>query len=84
MRKEYDFSRLTPAEPKYLKRLKQPITMRLDPNVIRYFKRLARRTGIPYQSLINHVLRDYAVHLLEPTANWPAIRKTGKRKKRTG
>lgn len=70
MKKEYDFSKLKKAEPKYLKRLKAAVTIRLDPNVINYFKQLADKTDIPYQSLINYVLRDYAVHGLEPSANW--------------
>jgi len=70
MKKEYDLSKLKRAEPKYLKHLKESVTMRLDPNVIGYFKNLAEKTGIPYQSLINYVLRDYANHGLEPSANW--------------
>jgi uncharacterized protein (DUF4415 family) len=60
MKKEYDFSKLKKAEPKYLKHLKEPVTMRLDPGVIDYFKTLSEKTGIPYQSLINYVLKDYA------------------------
>lgn len=70
MRKEYDFSKLKKAEPKYLKRLKEPVTIRLDPSVIFYFKSLAKETSIPYQSLINYVLKDYLNHGLEPSANW--------------
>ena len=70
MKKEYDFSKLKKAEPKYLKHLKQLVTMRLDPNVISYFKRLALKTGIPYQALINYVLKDYAMNELKPSANW--------------
>ena len=70
MKKEDDFSKLKRAEPKYLKRLKAAVTIRLDPHVIDYFKQLASKTDIPYQSLINYVLRDYAVHGLEPSANW--------------
>jgi uncharacterized protein (DUF4415 family) len=75
MRKEYDLRGLTPAEPKYMKRLKESVTMRLDPHVISYFKRLAEETGIPYQSLINYVLRDYASHGLRPSANWDRLGK---------
>jgi uncharacterized protein (DUF4415 family) len=70
MKKEYDFSKLKKAEPKYLKHLKEPVTMRLDPGVIDYFKTLSEKTGIPYQSLINYVLKDYANQGLEPSANW--------------
>jgi uncharacterized protein (DUF4415 family) len=77
MKREYDFNTLKRAEPKYLKRLKEAVTIRLDPHVIDYFKRLANKTDIPYQSLINYVLRDYAINGLEPSANW----KTGTSKK---
>ena len=70
MRKEYDFSKLRRAEPNYLKRLKEPVTIRLDPSVIGYFKKLGAKLSIPYQSLINFALKEYAVNGLEPTANW--------------
>jgi len=70
MRKEYDFSKLRPAEPKYKKHLKQSLTLRLDSAVVRHFKKLATKKGLPYQSLINFVLREYANAGLEPTGNW--------------
>ncbi len=70
MRKQYDLKKLQRAEPKYLKHLKEAVTMRLDPHVTVYFKDLAMKTGIPYQSLINYVLKDYAKNGLEPSANW--------------
>ena len=73
MRKEYDLKKLKKAEPKYLKRLKQAVTMRLDPQVIEYFKKLSDEMGIPYQSPINYVLRDYANHRLQPSANWEKL-----------
>ena len=75
MRKEYDFAQLTKAEPKYLRRTKHAVTMRLDPTVIAYFRALANDIGMPYQSLINYVLREYANRGLEPSANWSPRRK---------
>lgn len=48
MRKEYDFSTLKKANPKYLKHIKKSITMRLDPRVIVYFKELSIEMGVPY------------------------------------
>ena len=74
MRTEYDFARLRRAEPKYLRRTKAAVTMRVDPTVIAYFRALAVKSGLPYQSLINYVLRDYANHSLEPSANWGKTR----------
>lgn len=73
MRKEYDLKKLKKAEPKYMKRLKESVTMRLDPRVTLYFKRLAEETGIPYQSLIGYVLRDYANHGLRPSSDWSRL-----------
>ena len=56
MRKEYDFSnaKRTP----YVSKLKKQITINLDDRVIAYFKKEAKNTGIPYQSLINLYLMD--------------------------
>jgi predicted DNA binding CopG/RHH family protein len=59
MRKEYDFTNA--RRNPYARRLKKPITLRLDEDTIAYFKRLAQRLGLPYQSLINLYLRDCAV-----------------------
>ncbi|MBX7147699.1 BrnA antitoxin family protein [bacterium] len=56
MRKNYDFSKAT--KNPYAKKLKQQISIRLDDEVILYFKNLAKETGINYQSLINYYLRD--------------------------
>ncbi|MBI2424554.1 MAG: BrnA antitoxin family protein [Candidatus Hydrogenedentes bacterium] len=42
----------------YAQKLKKQITLRLDAEVIEYFKALAVESGIPYQSLINLYLRD--------------------------
>lgn len=70
MKKEYDFSKMKVAEPKYLKHIKSAVTMRIDPRVINYFKNLAEKMGLPYQSVINYVLCEYANKKLEPSANW--------------
>lgn len=70
MRKEYNFSKLKKANPKYVRHLKEPVTIRLEPQVIEYFKKLGQSSGLPYQSLINYVLKDYANRGLEPSANW--------------
>jgi predicted DNA binding CopG/RHH family protein len=58
MRKEYDFSdsRRNP----YSKYLKKQVTLRLNKDVITYFKALAAETGIPYQNLINLYLSECA------------------------
>ena len=60
MRKHYDFSAAR-SNP-YAKRLKKPVTIRLDEATIAYFKQLADDTELPYQSLINLYLRDCAAN----------------------
>ncbi len=56
MKEEYDFSQS--IENPYVKKIKKQVTIRLDDEVISYFKKLAEDTGIPYQSLINLYLQD--------------------------
>ncbi len=58
MRNHYDFSR--GKRNPYARLFKQQVTIRLDRNTIRYFKKLAKDTGIPYQTMINLYLRDWA------------------------
>jgi len=79
MRKEYDFAHMKKAEPRYLRRMKAAVTMRLDTTVISYFRSLANDIGMPYQSLINYVLSEYASCKLQPSANWGAARRRSTR-----
>lgn len=58
MRKEYDFTSGKPNP--YIKQLKKPVSIRLEPDVIEYFKQLSLETRIPYQNLINLYLLDCA------------------------
>ena len=60
MRRNYDFSKSQPNP--YAKALKRQITIRLDAETIDYFKQLAGKTGLPYQSLMNLYLKDCAAH----------------------
>jgi len=59
MRKNYNFSNA--RQNPYAKRLKKPVTIRLQSDIIDYFKSMAADTGIPYQNLINLYLADCAV-----------------------
>ena len=68
MRKEYDFSKS--RKNPYAKLLKKQITMRLEEDVIDYFKKLAGETGIPYQNLINLYLKDCATSGRKLTFKW--------------
>ncbi|WP_016752539.1 CopG family antitoxin [Leptospira kirschneri] len=58
MRKEYDFSKS--KKNLYIKKLKKPVTIRIDVDTIGYFKKLSDQTGIPYQNLINLYLAECA------------------------
>jgi len=72
MRQHYDFSKKHSQRNPYISRLKQPITIRLDKGTVSYFKALATRLGMPYQSLINLYLRDCAMHHKKPALKWAA------------
>lgn len=57
MRDCYDFSNAI-KNPYIGKLQKQQITLRLDEQVIDYFKDMSEETGIPYQTIINFYLLD--------------------------
>lgn len=68
MRKEYDFS--NSVKNPYAKKLKKPISIRLDEDTIAYFKSMSEETGIPYQNLINLYLRDCATKHKKLNLEW--------------
>jgi uncharacterized protein (DUF4415 family) len=70
MRKEYDLTRLAWKRNPYVRRLKRVVTIRLDEDLIVYFKRLGKDTGIPYQRLINLYLRECAYSKRRPAIRW--------------
>ena len=72
MKEEYDLSKMKSRRNPYAKRLKRQITLRLDPDVIEYFKAMSSEKGIPYQSLINLYLQDCAATRRRLKMSWPA------------
>jgi uncharacterized protein (DUF4415 family) len=70
MRAHYDFSKMKGWKNPYAKALKTPITIRLDRDIVSYFKSLTGQTGMPYQNLINLYLRDCVVHHRKPKMVW--------------
>ena len=70
MRKEYDFTKMKGRRNPYAKSLKKQITLRLGTDVIEYFKNLAKKTGIPYQNLINLYLGECAHSGKKLTLKW--------------
>ena len=68
MREQYDFSESVPNP--YAKKLKKQITIRLDQDVIDYFKQLSEENGIPYQNLINLYLKDCTIKHKQLKLEW--------------
>ncbi|MCX2860832.1 BrnA antitoxin family protein [Paucibacter sp. PLA-PC-4] len=68
MRKEYDFS--TARNNPYAAQRKKQITIRLDEELIAYFKAISEDVGIAYQSLINLYLRDCAAKHRKLDLSW--------------
>jgi uncharacterized protein (DUF4415 family) len=68
MRKQYDFS--ASRKNPYATQLKKSVTIRLDEDSIAYFKSMGEEAGIPYQSLINLYLKDFAATRMKLTLAW--------------
>jgi uncharacterized protein (DUF4415 family) len=68
MKDEYDFS--DSVQNPYLKKLKKQVTIRLEEDVVDYFKDLSEEMGIPYQSLINLYLHDCMRSQKKPSLGW--------------
>jgi uncharacterized protein (DUF4415 family) len=73
MREQYDFSDSV-ANP-YVKKVKKQITIRLDEDVVNYFKSLSDKSGVPYQNLINLYLKDCADKHKELNVEWKPLNK---------
>ena len=58
MKKEYDFSK--GIRGKFHRPTKVQKTIRLDKDILHYFNQVSKKTGIPYQTLINMSLRKFA------------------------
>ena len=70
MKKEYDFSKMKSIKNPYAKYLKKQITIKINYETIKYFKNLAKETGITYQNLINLYLSDCASSQKKIKINW--------------
>ena len=58
MKKEYDFSK--GVRGKFHRPNKIQKTIRLDEDILEFFNIISKKTGIPYQTLINMSLRKFA------------------------
>ena len=68
MKEEYDFTKA--KKNPYIKKLKRQVTINLANEVIDYFKKLSKKTGVPYQSLINFYLMDCVQNKKEIEISW--------------
>lgn len=60
MKKEYDFSKAKRGQ--FHRPNKVQKTIRFDKQVIDHFQKLAKKSGVPYQTLMNLALRKFAMH----------------------
>lgn len=52
------------------KKIKTNITIRLDFDIVEYFKELSEETTTPYQTLINDYLKNCKDQSLRPKTTW--------------
>ena len=70
MKKNYDLKKLKWKPNPYANLLKKSVTIRLDQDIIDYFKRLSEKEGVPYQTLMNLFLRFCKEEGLKPHTDW--------------
>jgi len=70
MKDEYDLAKMKSRRNPYAAKLKRQVTIRMGDDVIDYFKAMAERTGVPYQSLINLYLKDCVAQEREIDLSW--------------
>jgi uncharacterized protein (DUF4415 family) len=70
MKKEYDLKKLKFKPNPYINKLKKSVTIRLDADIIEYFKELSEETNTPYQTLLNDFLKNCKEQNLKPKTIW--------------
>ncbi|HCJ06952.1 MAG: BrnA antitoxin family protein [Lachnospiraceae bacterium] len=70
MREEYDIKNLNPRKNPYSNRIKKQVTIKLDGEIIEYFKNQSESYGIPYQTLINLYLADCVKEKKQLQLSW--------------
>lgn len=70
MKDEYNLGKLKSKPNPYASRLNKPVTIRMGENVVSYFKAMSKKTGVPYQSLINLYLQDCVSQEREINISW--------------
>ncbi len=70
MRKEYNLKEMKLRPNPYASKLKKSVTIRLDLDVVDYFKNLSEEIGTPYQTLLNDYLKSCKDQKLVPKTIW--------------
>lgn len=70
MRKEYNLKEMKLKPNPYAGKLKKSITIRLDVDIIEYFKNLSQELDTPYQALLNDYLKNCKDQKLVPKTVW--------------
>jgi uncharacterized protein (DUF4415 family) len=70
MKKEYDLKKMKLKPNPYASKLKKSITIRLDCDVVDYFKKLGEKANIPYQTLVNDFLISCKENGMKPKTIW--------------
>lgn len=70
MRKEYDLKKMKLKNNPYAEKLKKRVTIRIDADVIEYFKLLSEKLNTPYQTLMNDFLRNCKEEKITPKTIW--------------
>ncbi len=70
MRKEYDLKNMKLVDNPYVEKLKKSVTIRLDVDVIDYFKKLSEQKHVPYQTLVNDFLKSCKEQKMTPKTIW--------------
>jgi uncharacterized protein (DUF4415 family) len=73
MRKEYDLKKMKLKSNPYISKLKKSVTIRLDADVIEYFKELSQKLDTPYQTLLNDFLRNCKDQKMSPKTIWKKV-----------
>lgn len=69
MKKAYDFSKMKEVKNPYIDK-KKAVGINLSPVVIDYFKKMAAKSGISYQKLIDLYLLDCVKRRAQPSVEW--------------
>ena len=72
MRKEYDLNKMKSKPNPYAKKLKKAVSLRIDEDVLKYFKKISEESGVPYQTLINFYLQDCMISEKKLSIKWVA------------